>query len=597
MGIKYFWKNTPPGRRFDFSEFKDKTVGIDANIWMVRVSKSVKTVNELEKLAANFNYFAKRLRFLLKVCAKVVLVFDGLCLPLKLETQLKRRSLAPGAGELAKSIEELNFEKERMAQQTFNLFSVLSVEFAEKQLLFIMAPYEADPQLVYLEKTGIIDYIISDDSDHFALGCQKLIRNFNFSKVDGRPSATLLTTDDVLNNNCSIFYKNSREGMTNVCIFLGCDYLKNPLGIGPKKICKAFKYKLHPCVKRLRQHFKQVSEEYEENFNTAWVCFKFQKVYCPNAKRCLPLNTPTSEYKDAMARAIEKEGSFDFLGRHIPDGLAGQIARFIINPFTMKPYNDPIDYMLVKRTGQRLIKRFLTTTGVEPHKTIRRTIRPSNLRNSKSDIYRNRSLLIQEHNESPEDSLVCNSGDSLITLNNQQAALQQGMHQHRGEQAESEQSIVEVFESDSQNNWNALPKGVPKNIDHTDDSDLEAEKKRQISKNIYDRLTSTHQVKPPPKIRRNKKEKQQKSGQGPKNQPSITNFAQKRRSRLLKPVIQEPVFDDRSWESGVEIIETTPNASPTPFAGTIPISSLQLPFSNQRSRLNFIGRFSLSQMR
>ena len=38
----------------------------------------------------------------------------------------------------------------------------------------IVAPYEADAQLAYLNKTGIVQAIITEDSDLLAFGCKKV---------------------------------------------------------------------------------------------------------------------------------------------------------------------------------------------------------------------------------------------------------------------------------------------------------------------------------------------------------------------------------------------------------------------------------------
>lgn len=38
----------------------------------------------------------------------------------------------------------------------------------------IVAPYEADAQLAYLNKTGMVQAIITEDSDPLAFGCKKV---------------------------------------------------------------------------------------------------------------------------------------------------------------------------------------------------------------------------------------------------------------------------------------------------------------------------------------------------------------------------------------------------------------------------------------
>ena len=38
----------------------------------------------------------------------------------------------------------------------------------------IVAPYEADSQLAYLSKEGIVDLVITEDSDLLVFGCEKV---------------------------------------------------------------------------------------------------------------------------------------------------------------------------------------------------------------------------------------------------------------------------------------------------------------------------------------------------------------------------------------------------------------------------------------
>jgi len=43
---------------------------------------------------------------------------------------------------------------------------------------FVVAPYEADAQLAYLEKIGLIQAIITEDSDLLVFGCKRVIIYF-----------------------------------------------------------------------------------------------------------------------------------------------------------------------------------------------------------------------------------------------------------------------------------------------------------------------------------------------------------------------------------------------------------------------------------
>jgi exonuclease-1 len=39
---------------------------------------------------------------------------------------------------------------------------------------YVVAPYEADAQLAFLEKTGTIDAIMTEDSDLLVFGCKRV---------------------------------------------------------------------------------------------------------------------------------------------------------------------------------------------------------------------------------------------------------------------------------------------------------------------------------------------------------------------------------------------------------------------------------------
>jgi exonuclease-1 len=54
--------------------------------------------------------------------------------------------------------------------------------FKFKNIKFIVAPFEADSQLAYMYHSKQIDYIMSEDSDLVAYGCNDIIRQFHMSE-------------------------------------------------------------------------------------------------------------------------------------------------------------------------------------------------------------------------------------------------------------------------------------------------------------------------------------------------------------------------------------------------------------------------------
>ena len=55
---------------------------------------------------------------------------------------------------------------------------------------FVVAPYEADAQLTFLEKNGIVDGIITEDSDLLVFGCKLVL-----FKLDSDGNCTCIRRD------------------------------------------------------------------------------------------------------------------------------------------------------------------------------------------------------------------------------------------------------------------------------------------------------------------------------------------------------------------------------------------------------------------
>lgn len=111
----------------------------------------------------------------------------------------------------------------------------LIAELKRKGIDFIVAPYEADAQLAYLNRTGIADFIITEDSDLMAFGAKRMVYKLDFSTMVGcelEVDAIPLQRDINLNwfTHCMFL---------TTCILSGCDYLNQIAGIGLKTALKS----------------------------------------------------------------------------------------------------------------------------------------------------------------------------------------------------------------------------------------------------------------------------------------------------------------------------------------------------------------------
>lgn len=87
---------------------------------------------------------------------------------------------------------------------------------------YIVAPYEADAQMYYLERMGFVDAIVSEDSDLLVFGCKNLI-----TKLSQYGECVDICRDDFAS--CKEI---SLAGWTDsefrlMAIMSGCDYLDN----------------------------------------------------------------------------------------------------------------------------------------------------------------------------------------------------------------------------------------------------------------------------------------------------------------------------------------------------------------------------------
>ena len=159
-----------------------------------------------------------------------------------------------------------------------------------------MAPYEADAQLAYLERIGLVHGIVTEDSDLLVFGCKSVlfkldtaaatvthIARADFASVSapapaansnpnsgGAPTLSLLGWSDVQ--------------FRTMAILSGCDYLPSIPGIGLKTAWVLLKK--HKTVEGMlaalkREGKKRVPEGYLDAFRRAEQVFLHQRVYDP----------------------------------------------------------------------------------------------------------------------------------------------------------------------------------------------------------------------------------------------------------------------------------------------------------------------------
>jgi len=166
---------------------------------------------------------------------KPVYVFDGKPPDMKsgeLEKRTERRNEAQKALEKAQE----NGDAEEVDKMQRRLVKVDKTHVAEvKQLLtymgvpFVEAPCEAEAQCAFLQKTGQVYGVGTEDMDALTFGTKVLLRHLTFSEARKMPIKEFYL-EDVLEA-----LQFTMDEFIDLCILLGCDYADSIRGIGPKR--------------------------------------------------------------------------------------------------------------------------------------------------------------------------------------------------------------------------------------------------------------------------------------------------------------------------------------------------------------------------
>uniref|UniRef100_A0A8C3VI13 Exonuclease 1 n=1 Tax=Catagonus wagneri TaxID=51154 RepID=A0A8C3VI13_9CETA len=306
-------------------KYKGQVVAVDTYCWLHKGAVAC-----AEKLARGehtdkyVGFCMKFVNMLLSYGIKPILVFDGCTLPSKKEVENSRRERRQA--NLLKGKQLLREGKVSEARECFtrsiNVTHAMAhnvIKAARAQGVdCLVAPYEADAQLAYLNKAGVVQAIITEDSDLLAFGCKKVILKMdqfgNGLEVDQARLGKCKQLGDVF----------TEEKFRYMCILSGCDYLSSLRGIGLAKACKVLRLANNPdivkVIKKIGHYLKMnitVPEDYIKGFIRANNTFLYQLVFDPINRKLIPLNA----YEDD----IDPE-TLSYAGRYIDDSIALQIA-------------------------------------------------------------------------------------------------------------------------------------------------------------------------------------------------------------------------------------------------------------------------------
>ncbi|KYK54797.1 exonuclease [Drechmeria coniospora] len=287
------------------------------------------------------------------------MVFDGDYLPSKAATEESRAQKREERKRHA--LELLAAGKASQAAQEFQKCIDVTPEMASSVIQqlklmgvpYVVAPYEADAQLVYLERQGLVDGILSDDSDLLVFGAKRLL-----TKLDQYGNCIEINRRDFCACREVSLTGWSDADFRRMAILSGCDYLNGLPSVGLKTAYRMLRKCKTPerVVRMLQFEGKRVSENYLTQFYQAELTFLHQWVYCPTKKELVHLtDLGGSRTADEMP----------YIGVHVEPELARAVASGDINPITK-------DAMHFQTTPSK--RRHSQTSAALPNKPSTRNI-------------------------------------------------------------------------------------------------------------------------------------------------------------------------------------------------------------------------------
>ncbi|XP_021571103.1 exonuclease 1 isoform X2 [Carlito syrichta] len=306
-------------------KYKGQVVAVDTYCWLHK--GAIACAEKLAKGEPSDRYVGFCMKFvnmLLSHGIKPILVFDGCTLPSKKEVERSRRERRQAS--LLKGKQLLREGKVTEARECFTRSINITHAMAHKVIKAarsqgvdcLVAPYEADAQLAYLNKAGIVQAVITEDSDLLAFGCKKVILKMdhfgNGLEIDQARLGMCKQLGDVF----------TEEKFRYMCILSGCDYLSSLRGIGLAKACKVLRLANNPdivkVIKKIGHYLKMnitVPEDYIKGFIRANNTFLYQLVFDPMKRKLIPLNA----YEDDV-----DPKTLSYAGQYVDDSIALQIA-------------------------------------------------------------------------------------------------------------------------------------------------------------------------------------------------------------------------------------------------------------------------------
>ncbi|CAI4058687.1 hypothetical protein SKDZ_04G4670 [Saccharomyces kudriavzevii ZP591] len=298
-------------KQVNLKKYMHQTLAVDGYAWLHRASCACAFDLVMNRPTNKYlQFFIKKIQQLKRLNIEPYIVFDGDSLLAKSHTEARRKRKRLENEVIAKKLWSAGdkFNAMEYFQKSVDVTPEMAkciIDYCQTHSIpYVVAPFEADPQMVYLEKMGLIQGIISEDSDLLVFGCKTLI-----TKLNDHGEAL-----EISRNNFSALPENfplgklSEQQFRNLVCLAGCDYTSGIWKVGlttAMKIVKQYSAMADILTQIERTEKFRLSKTFKQEVESANYTFLYQRVFCPSSNKITTLNCIPQSLINSQAERIK----------------------------------------------------------------------------------------------------------------------------------------------------------------------------------------------------------------------------------------------------------------------------------------------------
>ncbi len=243
----------------EISLYKGSKIAVDCSILLYKFKYASRTSN------SHIIGIANRIKYYFMNGILPIFVFDGVPPEAKkivlVKRQANKEKMYVRIEQLREKVPETDDEKKLIKDEIEKLTSQLIVikkkdveeckEFLKiSGIPYCNAPEDAEKYCAFLQKNGLVDYTVTDDTDATTFGCKKILKT-GISRY-----ITEIDADMILSK-----FEMTMDSFVDFCILSGCDYTEPIPQIGP--VTSFNLIRKHKCIEEVLKTINKKSDNFD----------------------------------------------------------------------------------------------------------------------------------------------------------------------------------------------------------------------------------------------------------------------------------------------------------------------------------------------